>query len=253
MVNVQGKWAFITGTSRGIGRLIAEFMAGQGCNLILHSRSLEHLDGVLTEVKAKGVQAYGVAAELSNLDEVDRMLAEIDRLGVQVDFVLNNAGLQIAYRTEYLKTPVSDFTESFKINTIAPAMICYHFLPGMMARGFGRIVNTTSGITLEPQQAGYSASKAALDKITIDLGSKVEGTDVMINLSDPGWCRTDLGGPHAPNAPESTIPGMVVGVFADDQKSGRLFRAQHYTGMTLEEAVKDAEMYLDSPYKKSIN
>ena len=91
MVNVQGKWAFITGASRGIGRLIAEFMAGQGCNLILHSRSLEHLDGVMTEVKAKGVQAYGVAAELSNLDEVDRMLAEIDCLGVQADFVLHNA------------------------------------------------------------------------------------------------------------------------------------------------------------------
>lgn len=161
MVNVQGKWAFITGASRGIGRLMAEFMASQGCNLILHGRSLEHLDKVLAEVRAKGVQAYGVEAELSNLDEVDRMLAEIDCLGVQVDFVLNNAGLQIAYRTEYLKTPVSDFTESFKINTIAPAMICYHFLPGMMARGFGRIVNTTSGITLDPQQAGYSASKAA--------------------------------------------------------------------------------------------
>ena len=53
-------------------------------------------------------------------------------------------------------------------------------------RGFGRIVNTTSGIALDPQQAGYSASKAALDKVTIDLGSKYEGTDVMINLTDPG-------------------------------------------------------------------
>lgn len=72
-------------------------------------------------------------------------------------------------------------------------MICYHFMPKMIEAGFGRIINTTSGIALEPEQAGYSASKAALDKITIDLGSKVEGTDVMINLTDPGWCRTDLG------------------------------------------------------------
>ena len=55
-----------------------------------------------------------------------------------------------------------------------------------------------------------SASKAALDKITIDLGHTVQGTDVMINLTDPGWCRTDLGGIHAPNAPESAIPGIVV-------------------------------------------
>ncbi|MBE5951709.1 MAG: SDR family oxidoreductase [Lachnospiraceae bacterium] len=248
MVNVKGRWAFITGASRGIGYLTALFMAKQGCNLILHSRSLEHSEKVLSEVKAHGVEAYAVAAELSDLDAVERMLQEIDTFGVRVDIVLNNAGLQIAYRNEYFKTPVSDYTESFKINTIAPAMICYHFMPKMKEYGFGRILNTTSGIRLDPQQAGYSASKAALDKITIDLGHTVQGTDVMINLTDPGWCRTDLGGPYAPNAPESAIPGIVVGVFADDKKSGRFLGAQSFAGMSLEEAVKKAETEFDSPY-----
>ena len=248
MVNVQGRWALITGASRGIGYLTALFMAEQGCNLILHSRKAEHAKKVYEEVKGKGVDAYVVSAELSDLTEVDEMLKEIDALGVRVDIVLNNAGLQIAYRTEYFETPVSDYTESFKINTIAPAMICYHFMPKMIANGFGRILNTTSGIRLEPQQAGYSASKAALDKITIDLGSTVEGTDVMINLTDPGWCRTDLGGPHAPNAPESAIPGIVVGAFVDDKKSGRFLGAQYFTGMTLEEAVEKAEREFNSPY-----
>ena len=248
MVNVKGRWALITGASRGIGYLTALFMAEQGCNLILHSRKAEHAKKVYDEVKEKGVDAYVVSAELSDLTEVDEMLKEIDALGVRVDIVLNNAGLQIAYRTEYFETPVSDYTESFKINTIAPAMICYHFMPKMIENGFGRILNTTSGIRLEPQQAGYSASKAALDKITIDLGSTVEGTDVMINLTDPGWCRTDLGGPHAPNAPESAIPGIVVGAFVDDKKSGRFLGAHYFTGMTLEEAVAKAENEFDSPY-----
>ncbi len=247
MTNVAGRWALITGASRGIGYLTALFLAEKGCNLILHSRTAEHAKKVWEEVKAKGVDAYVVSAELSDLAQVQDMLEEIDALGVRVDFVLNNAGLQIAYRTEYFETPVSDYTESFKINTIAPAMICYHFMPKMIENGFGRIVNTTSGIRLEPQQAGYSASKAALDKITVDLGSTVEGTDVMINLADPGWCRTDLGGPNAPNAPESTIPGIVVGVFLDDRKSGRNFGAQTFAGMSLEEAVQKAEMF-DSPY-----
>ena len=118
----------------------------------------------------------------------------------------------------------------------------------MIARGTGRIVNTTSGIRLEPQQAGYSASKAALDKITIDLGSTVQGTDVLINLTDPGWCRTDLGGQHAPNAPESAIPGIAVGAFVNDGKSGRYLGAQNFAGMTLEDAVKKAEAEFDSPY-----
>lgn len=248
MVNVKGKWALITGASRGIGYLTALFMADQGCNLILHSRKLEHCDKVLSEVRAKGVEAVAVQAELCDLDQVEAMLRKIDDMGMQVDLVMNNAGVQIAYRTDYCKTPVSDFTQSFNINTIAPAMICYHFLPKMVERGFGRILNTTSGIRLDPQQAGYSASKAALDKFTIDLGSKVQGTDVMINLTDPGWCRTDLGGPHAPNAPESAIPGIVVGVFVDDKKSGRYLNAPHFTGMTLEDAVAHAEAHFDSPY-----
>lgn len=250
MVDVKGKWAFITGASRGIGYLSALFMAEQGCNLVLHSRDSAHSQKVLAEVQAKGVQAHAVSAELSDPQQVERMLSEIDALGVQIDIVLNNAGLQIAYRTNYYETPVSDYIESFKINTIAPAMICYHFLPKMISRGFGRIVNTTSGIRLEPEQAGYSASKAALDKITIDLGSKLQGTDVLINLTDPGWCRTDLGGSHAPNAPESTIPGIVVGAFIDDKKSGRYFSAQSFTGMTLEQAVAKAECNLDSPYSR---
>ena len=248
MYQVRGKWALITGAARGIGALTAKFMAEQGCNLILHSRDLSHTEKILSEVKALGVDARAVAADLNDLGQVQAMLEEIDGFGVDVDIVLNNAGLQIAYRTDYFETPVSDYEISFRVNTISPAMICYHFLPRMIAKGTGRILNTTSGIALDVCQAGYSASKAALDKITIDLGSKVEGTDVMINLTDPGWCRTDLGGPHAPNAPESAIPGIVAGVFVDDRKSGRYLGAQNFTGMTLEEAVRKAEAEFDSPY-----
>ena len=248
MYQVKGKWALITGASRGIGYLTAKFMAAQGCSLILHSRSLSHTEKVLDEVRSCGVSALAVEADLGDPASVEAMLKEIDGLDVDVDIVLNNAGVQVAYRTDYCNTPVSDYETSFRINTIAPAMICYHFLPKMIQKGTGRILNTTSGIALDVCQAGYSASKAALDKITIDLGSKVQGTDVMINLTDPGWCRTDLGGDQAPNAPESAIPGIVIGVFADDGKSGRNLGAQHFTGMTLEAAVEKAEREFPSPY-----
>ena len=250
MYQVKGKWALITGAARGIGRLTAEFMASRGCNLILHSRDLSHTQGVIEKVLGMGVSARAVAADLARPEEVQKMLQDIDAMGVDVDIVLNNAGLQVAYRTDWCLTPVSDYQTSFSVNTISPAMICYHFLPKMMAKGTGRILNTTSGIALDVCQAGYSASKAALDKITVDMGSKVEGTDVMINLTDPGWCRTDLGGPHAPNAPESAIPGIVVGVFADDKKSGRFLGAQHFAGLSLEDAVRKAEKEFDSPYTK---
>lgn len=241
MIDIRGKWALVTGASRGIGRLAALKLAEHGCNIVAQSRDLTHTDTLLSELKEIGVEAYAVAAELSDISEINRMLQEIEAKGTQIDIVLNNAAVQIAYRTNYFETPVEDYTTSFQINTIAPMVICYHFLPKMIDRGFGRIVNTTSGIRLEPEQAGYSASKAALDKVTIDIGSKLEGTDVIISLADPGWCRTDLGGPNAPNAPESAIPGVVVGVFINDGKSGRLFSAGEFTGLTLDEAVAKVE------------
>ena len=81
MVNVKGKWALITGASRGIGYLCAIFMAKQGCNLVLHSRNAEHCQHVVDEVKALGVDAYTVEAELSDMAQVERMCKEIDEKG----------------------------------------------------------------------------------------------------------------------------------------------------------------------------
>ena len=237
MLDLTGRWVLVTGAARGIGRLAALKMAEQGCNLILHSRDTSHTALLEEELKAMGVKCHSVSADLNDIPSVLLMLEKIDALGVDVDIVLNNAGLQIAYRTDYYKTPANDYTVSFNVNTIAPAMICYHFLPKMVERGFGRIVNTTSGIEKEPEQAGYSAAKAALDKITKDMASRLGGTGVAMNLTDPGWCRTDLGGPNAPNAPESAIPGVIVGAFVDDTVNGQIFHAQDFAGMTLEDAV----------------
>ena len=241
MVDVKGRWVLVTGASRGLGRLCAFYMADKGANLLLQARTEEALKEVASKAREMGSDVKLFACDLEDDAQVKVMLSEIDKTGVRVDIVLNNAGIQVTYRTDYYVTPSEDFVKSLRVNTIAPALICYHFLPKMIEAGFGRIVNTTSGIALEPQQAAYSASKAAIDKITVDLGSTVEGTDVIISLTDPGWCRTDLGGPQAPNAPESALPGLVVGAFVDDGKSGRLFRAQEFTGMPIEEAVAKAE------------
>ena len=248
MIQLKNRWVLITGASRGIGRLCAMYMAKMGCNLILHSRSVAHTESLVKQVEDLGVKAYAVQADLADPSSVAQMLQTVDDMGVDVDVVLNNAGLQVTYRNNYFETPSVDFDTSFRINTVAPMMICYHFLPKMKARGFGRIVNTSSGINLEPQQAPYSASKAALDKVTRDLGSTIDGTDVCISLADPGWCRTDLGGPSAPNSPESALPGVLIGAFIDDLKSGRWFSAQDFSGMDMKSAVEKAQSSVPSPY-----
>ena len=240
MISVKNKWALITGASRGIGYLSALAMAQQGCNLILHSRDIKHCDKVKSETEALGVEVICVAAELANHNEVVNMLDEIDATGKPVDIVLNNAGIQVTYRENCWATPAEDFTLSYNVNFIAITTICYHLIPKMIARGFGRVVNTTSGIKDDPQQAAYSASKAALDKFTIDLATKLENTGVTLSLTDPDWCRTDLGGPHANHSPESALPGVIVAAFLNDIKpfkGCRYINAQEYSGLTIEEAV----------------
>lgn len=236
--NVRGLWTFVTGANRGLGMLAAKFMASHGSNLILHARKPETLEPLFKELAPLGVELEAVSAELSEPDSVTSMLAKIDSLGREVSIVLNNAGVQVAYRPNFFETPAGDFERSFAVNTIAPAMICYHFLPKMLDRGFGRIVNTTSGIENEPEQAGYSASKAALDKFTRDLAFKTRGGGVSLNLVDPGWCSTGMGGELAPNKPESAIPGIVLPAFLGSEVSGELFRAQAFAGLSLENAVQ---------------
>jgi NAD(P)-dependent dehydrogenase (short-subunit alcohol dehydrogenase family) len=241
MISVAGKTVLVTGASRGIGRLIALAMAGRGCHLVLHSREPGHTATVAGEAGLFGVNVQQVAADLVLPEALVKMLDDLEAGGCEIDIVFNNAGFQAPYRQDVWDAAVDDFVTSFQVHCTAVAMICYRLLPGMLQRQFGRIVNVTSGIRNEPEQAAYSASKAALDRFTRDLGSRLDGTDVTMNLADPGWCRTDLGGPSAPNDPRSCLPGMLIGAFVNDRRSGRLFSAQDFSGVSLEEAVARVE------------
>ena len=241
MISLRGKRVLVTGASRGIGRLVAAQMARHGCDLVVHSRSLEHTRPVVSELAAFPVTVDPVAADLARPDEVESLLDTLEKRYPVIDVVFNNAGLQVAYRADFWHTPTDDFTTSMQVNLIAPAMICLRLVPAMLKQGFGRVINLTSGIRAEPEQSGYAASKAALEKFTRDLALKLDRDDVLLNLVDPGWCRTDLGGPNAPNDPASALPGVLVGAFIDDRRSGRIFRTQDYAGMTLPQAVGHAE------------
>ena len=86
----------------------------------------------------------------------------------------------------------------------------------------------------------YSISKAAVDKLVRDFVPKLAGSGVQMNLLDPGWLRTDLGGPKAPNDPSTVLPGALVPALLDNGESGRFFRAQDYAGLTLDQAVEKA-------------
>ncbi|MCQ2481921.1 MAG: SDR family oxidoreductase [Clostridia bacterium] len=242
MLEVKNRWILVTGASRGLGRLIASELANKGCNLILQSRNKSNTSDIEEKVRENGGKAVSMTCDLGIKEDLLYFIEELDKY--DIDIVYNNAGIQVTYRPNVFDTTYEDYELSFRVNTIAPMMICYSLAPKMIAKGFGRIVNTTSGIDNEPEQGPYSASKAGLDKVTADLNKLFEGKDIKAFLTDPGWCRTDLGGPMAPNDPASAVngllaPGLVSVVDKVNFKS--VIHAQDYKDMDLKAVVEGLE------------
>jgi NAD(P)-dependent dehydrogenase (short-subunit alcohol dehydrogenase family) len=226
-IELRGKWALVTGSSRGIGREIARGLADKGCNVVLHGRTREQLLPLGAELNPKVTVAL-IAAELSVEADVDRLVREAVEASGGIDVLYNNAAIMTPFRANYREVTADDYRRSFEVNVIAPVRITHALLPGMLERRFGRIVQLTSGIRDQPELMAYAASKAALDKFVRDTVSKLRGTGVTMNLLDPGWLRTDLGGPNAPNAVESVMPGALVPALVGNDVQGEWFSAQDY-------------------------
>ncbi len=228
MLDIKNKWALVTGASRGIGKQVSMAMAKKGCNLILHSRCTQNTDALATELAKSGIKVLQVEAELSDITQVKALGEKVEKMSGGIDILYNNAAIMTPYRTDIFSAPEEDYHKSFTVNTIAPITLCNLIIPKMINRGFGRVVNVTSGIKDEPQLMPYAASKAALDKYVFDMAKHLKGTGVLMNLLDPGWLRTDLGGPNAPNPVESVLPGALVPVLLEEDTSGIFYRAQEY-------------------------
>lgn len=226
--DIVGKWALVTGASRGVGRQISLGLARAGCNVVLHSRLLENTATLAAELQDLGVKTHQVAAELSDAAQLTTMLETLKESGPDIDILYNNAAIMTPYRQDWLSIPDEDYQRSFQVNVIALSRICHAFIPGMKARKWGRIVNVTSGIQNQPELIAYSISKGAVDKFTTDTSGHLAEHGVLMNTLDPGWLRTDLGGPNAPGDVTSVLPGALVPVFTE-ATHGQLFRAQDYS------------------------
>lgn len=228
MLDISGKWVLLTGSSRGVGRQVAAALADMGCRLILHSRKREHTAELVARFKARGLTVHALEAELS--DQVQVLALGRDALEISggIDILFNNAGIQMPWHEDMFTTDAAEYELSFQVNAIAPITLSNMLLPGMIERKFGRVVNLTSGIKDQPQLMAYAASKAALDKYVYDMAPHLAGTGVCLNLLDPGWLRTDLGGPRAPGAVELVLPGALVPVLLEDGTSGKWFNAQDF-------------------------
>jgi len=226
MQKLKGRRALVTGSSRGVGRQVALALAEQGCDLVLHSRELSHTAELAHELR-RSVDVQTVAAELSSAEQVEALSSTLLADG-GVDILYNNAAVMTPWSEPHTSS-VADYRLSFEVNVIALVKLCDRLLPSMLERRWGRIVNVTSGIENIRELLPYSLSKAAVDRYVRDVSPSLEGTGVIMSLLDPGWLKTDLGGPNAPNAVETCRPGVLVPVLLpDDAPSGRLYAAQDY-------------------------
>lgn len=225
---LAGKTAFITGSSRGVGKQISFALVQLGCNVILHARKAKNLDNIKYQLDEIGAKYWEVEGELSDMESVERIIQSIRSKKLQVDILYNNAGWGSPYRENIFNHAWEDWEKCFRINVIALYYFTAAFLPGMIDRKYGRIINLTSGIENQPQLAPYGASKAAVDKITEDIAYSTP-RGVRINTLDPGWLRTDMGGPNAEHPVETVLPGALIpALINDDGPNGQFFSAVNY-------------------------
>ena len=223
------RWAFITGSSRGIGQQIALGLAERKCNLIIHGRSLENTAKTLELLKGSGVKTYAVSGVLDSFAGVEELIKKVNELPVKVDILYNNAAIMSKWLPMW-QIPQSEWLSVFQTNLFAMVQPCAAFAPGMKERGFGRIINLTSGIKDTPELTPYSVSKAAVDKYSRDLAYELRGSNVLVNYLDPGWLKTDLGGPNADHDVETVLPGALVPALLEDNgPTGQFYAAQDYS------------------------
>lgn len=226
MINIEGKTAFITGSSRGIGQQIAIGLAEKGCHIILHGRKEDSCKTSLELLKKYPVKVNVVFGDLSEESQVKAVINQVKDLKTTIDILYNNAAIMSPYHEDFWKHSWEEWTESFKVNVMAMYNLCAAFIPDMLEQDFGRVINLTSGIKDQPELAPYGASKWAVNKLSDDIASKLKDTGVKLNTLDPGWLRTDLGGENAEHPVTAVLPGALApALIGDDGPNGHFFSA----------------------------
>lgn len=233
-IDIAGKWALVTGASRGVGQQIAIGLAELGVNLVLHSSNKDNQSQTMSLLPESGIRIRSVEGSLDNPASIKTFIESAESLSGGIDILYNNAAIMTP-ETPLFNTPQSDYEKSFQVNLYSVIQICAYFAPRMVERGFGRIINVSSGIKDSPHLDAYSLTKAALDKYTRDLGVELDGSGVLANMLDPGWCRTDMGSSGAPNPVSSVLPGALfpamLGKEGPEAPKGILFVAQDFAGI----------------------
>jgi 3-oxoacyl-[acyl-carrier protein] reductase len=226
---LEGQVALVTGGGRGIGRGIALELADAGMRVAVAARTADQV-----EETAQEIGGLAVTADVSKQEEVEAMVAAVERELGPIDLLVNNAGIGLMGKLPWEEEP-EDWWRIFEVNVLGAYLCSRAVLSGMVERGRGRIVNTGSGASYLPMGGGptaYGASKAALGRFTELLAGQVADRGIAVFVFSPGLVQTDMTsgfGDDLPWTPPELAPRLVRVLASGraDRLAGRYIHAEH--------------------------
>ena len=211
MFDLSGKVAIITGASQGIGRTMATVMSESGANVICVARSEDKIKELSSEIENKGGRAIPIACDIGDGDAFSNTIKSVvDQFG-KLDILINNAG--ITRDALLMRMNESQWDEVIQTNLKGAFFGMKAAIRPMMKNKFGRIINITSivGLTGNPGQANYAASKAGLIGMTQSIAKEVGSRGITVNCIAPGWIDTEMTEELPENSKRDLLDRIPIG------------------------------------------
>jgi len=191
-LQLNGRRALVTGSSSGIGEAVARMLAQEGARVVVHGRNRERAERVAARIDAAGVSIGELATDEGAAAVHDEARKA---LGGNIEILVNNAGGSSTGNTSKppLDIKIADFVSNYHANALAAVRLALLAVPDMVATRFGRVINVSSAVGLQPNNLGtdYSAAKAALNHFTVSLAGSLKGAGVTVNTVTPGVIMVD--------------------------------------------------------------
>ena len=220
-MNLLDKVILITGAGTGLGKALA-LAAGQvGAKVICAGRRKDKIQQTADEVSKAGGTGTAVEMDVTDLKSIEKGLKMAEKVG-PIDILINNAGI-ITGMKAVQDLPVEEWDKIMATNVRGPYLLMRTILPGMIQRGFGRILNISAPIKHLPKASAYCASKCALDSLTKAVSYELKGLDILVNAVEPPFLDTEMhkGG----KKPEDVVAQvMELATLEAGSQSGRIVK-----------------------------
>ena len=220
--------AVVTGANRGMGLEACRQLAQLGYHVVLTSRDQRRGEQATQSLVRQGLSVTYHALEVTDSVSVKQLQQTLETRFGRADVLINNAAVYPDEGRSVLEVELELVHATLETNFFGPLALCQALVPGMIRRGYGRVVNVSSGggqlATMGDFAPSYAVSKAALNALTRMVADAAREANVLVNSVDPGWVRTEMGGPGAPRSIKQGVETIVwLATLPDGGPTGGFF------------------------------